>query len=492
MLKNILGGIIMKNAFKKVLCLLTAVLMLILCACNNSAENNSSLKENEATLETILGADKINFDANYVQVNVYSDTYSFFTNRNKDFYKTLVSFLKNTKFPKEKTDLEKQDVDNFYITVDQGESSVCFSIYKNDVIVKHDVAEFTYYCEGIYKKFEKAFSSYLLESQKYCHVAPTKTLGLYEYVIYDKNGNTLKSDTSNKTPYLFYDNGIVHFWMQTGTGTLTRWATFYDVERGLISPEYYGQTDYFGDMVSATDHSQVVIYEMFTGMEICRFTEFEKPLSDAMENIRSAYFSKDGSKIIVEYLTADDEIATESFDINGNKSTKNPEIDAQFLSVLNSEAPFISEDGKSVLLKNYSYGTNGATEVYYAIPQEYAVVDLDGDSTNEVIADITQEQLYYIVFHKYNNNIYGFLIGRRSLQDLKKDGSFSSSGGAGLAVYSRMEFNKNTYKVIDTAYSDDYDSIYKIDGKEVTKEAIDKYKSEWDLKEDAHFTRFSK
>ena len=78
----------MKNVFKKALCLLTASLMLILCACNNSAENNSSWKENEATLETILGADKINFDANYVQVNVYSDTYSFFTNRNKDFYKT--------------------------------------------------------------------------------------------------------------------------------------------------------------------------------------------------------------------------------------------------------------------------------------------------------------------------------------------------------------------------------------------------------------------
>lgn len=483
----------MKNVFKKVLCLLTAVLMLILCACNNSAEkSNNSSKENQVTLETLLGADKINFDANYVQVNVYSDTYSFFTNRNKDFYKTLVSFLKNTKFPKEKTDLEKQDVDNFYITVDEGESSVCFSIYKNDVIVKHDVAEFTYYCEGIYKKFEKAFSSYLLENQKYCHVAPTKTLGLYEYVIYDKNGNTLKSDTSNKTPYLFYDNGIVHFWSQSGTGTLTRGATFYDVERGLISPHYYGQTDYFGDIVSATGHSQVVIYEMFTGTEICRFTEFEKPLSDAMENIRSAYFSKDGSKIIVEYLTADDETATESFDINGNESTKNPEIDAEFLSVLNSETPFISEDGKSVLLKNYSYGTDGGTTVYYAIPQEYAVVDLDRDGTNEVVADITPYQTDYMVFHKYNNNIYGFLIGRRSFQDLKKDGSFYGSGGAGLAVYSRMEFNKNTYKVIDTAYSDNYNNIYKIDGKEVTKEAIDKYKSEWGSKENAHFTRFSK
>lgn len=484
----------MKNVLKKALCLLTAVLMLILCACNNSAEkSNNSSKENQVTLETLLGADKINFDANYVQVNVYSDTYSFFTNRNKDFYKTLVSFLKNTKFPKEKTDLEKQDVDNFYITVDEGESSVCFSIYKNDVIEKLHKGAFTYYyCEGIYKKFEKAFSSYLLENQKYCHVAPTKTLGLYEYVIYDKNGNTLKSDTSNKTPYLFYDNGIVHFWMQAGTGTLTRGATFYDVKNGLISPHYYGQTDYFGDMVSATDHSQVVVYEMFTGTEICRFTEFEKPLSDAMENIRSAYFSKDGTKIIVEYLTTNHETATESFDINGNKSTKNPEIDAQFLSVLNSEAPFISEDGKSVLLKNYSYGNNGATEVYYAVPQEYAVVDLDGDGTNEVVVDITSSQTDYMVFHKYNNSIYGFLIGRRSLQDIKKDGSFCGSSGAGLIVYSKMEFNKNTYKVIDEAYEDNYNGIYKIDGKEVTKEAIDKYKVEWDLKEAARFIRFSK
>lgn len=484
----------MKNVFKKVLCLLTAVLMLILCACNNSAEkSNNSSKENQVTLETLLGADKINLDANYVEISIYSDENSFFTNKNKDFFEALTSFLKDTKLANEKTDLKKQDADNFYITVDDGKNAVRFSISETDVIAKCDVAEFTYYyCEGIYKKFEKTFSSYIIENQKYCRVASTKTLGLYEYVIYDKNGNTLKSDTSNKTPYLFYDNGIVHFWSQSGTGTLTRGATFYDVENGLISPHYYGQTDYFGDIVSATDHSQVVIYEMFTGTEICRFTEFEKPLSDAMENIRSAYFSKDGSKIIVEYLTADDEIKTESFDINSNESTKNPEIDAEFLSVLNSETPFISEDGKSVLLKNYSYGTDGGTTVYYAIPQEYAVVDLDRDGTNEVVADITPYQTDYMVFHKYNNNIYGFLIGRRSFQDLKKDGSFYGSGGAGLAVYSRMEFNKNTYKVIDTAYVDNYNNIYKIDGKEVTKEAIDKYKSEWGSKENALFTRFSK
>lgn len=483
----------MKNAFKKVLCLLTAVLMLILCACNNSAENNSSLKENEATLETILGADKINFDANYVEVSIYLDENSFFTNKNKDFFKALTSFLKDTKLANEKTDLEKQDVDNFCIGVYDGKTNVGFCIYENDVVEELHKGAFTYYyCEGIYKKFEETFSPYILENQKYCRLASTKIFGLYEYMISDKNGNILASDTTSEYPRLFYDNKIVHFWMQAGTGTLTRGATFYDVENGLISPHYYGQTDYFGDMVSATDHSQVVIYEMFTGTEICRFTEFEKPLSDAMENIRSAYFSKDGSKIIVEYLTADDEIATESFDINGNKSTKNPELDAQFLSVLNSEAHFISEDGKSVLLKNYSYGNNGATEVYYAVPQEYAVVDLDGDGTNEVVADITSSQTHYMVFHKYNNNIYGFLIGRRSLQDLKKDGSFLSSGGAGLQVYSKMEFNKNTYKVIDEAYWDNYKGICKIDGKEVTKEAIDKYKTSWDLKENAHFIRFSK
>ena len=120
------------------------------------------------------------------------------------------------------------------------------------------------------------------------------------------------------------------------------------------------------------------------------------------------------------------------------------------------------------------------------------MVDLDGDGTNEVIADITQYQTHYMVFHKYNHNIYGFLTSRRSLLDIKKDGSFSISGGAGLTVYSKMKFNKNTYKVIDTAYWDNYNNIYKIDGKEVTKEAIDKYIAAWNLKENANFTKFSK
>ena len=149
----------MKNVFKKALCLLTASLMFILCACNNSAENNG-LKENEATLETILSADKINFDANYVEVSIYSDKISFFTNKNKDFFKALTSFLKDTNLSNEKTDLEKQDVDNFYIGVYDGKTNVGFYIYENDVVKELHKGAFTYYyCEGIYKKFQETFST---------------------------------------------------------------------------------------------------------------------------------------------------------------------------------------------------------------------------------------------------------------------------------------------------------------------------------------------
>ena len=103
-------------------------------------------------------------------------------------------------------------------------------------------------------------------------------------------------------------------WVQTGTGALTRYAKFFDINNGLISPEYYGQTDYYGDKVCAIGSSQVIVYEMFSGEKVCCLDSFEKPLADCVENICSAYFTKDGTQIIVEYLNTELETEKQIFD----------------------------------------------------------------------------------------------------------------------------------------------------------------------------------
>ncbi len=147
---------------------------------------------------------------------------------------------------------------------------------------------------------------------------------------------------------------------------------------------------------------------------------------------------------------------------NSNSDTANP----QLTSVLKNETAFITQDGETTYLKDFVYGSDEATN-YYAKPQEYTLIDLNGDGMDELVADITPNKVYYMVFHNSGDDIYGFLISRRSLQSLKEDGSFKGTGGANVNYYCKMDFENNTYKIINTAISDGIDSIYEIDEKNV-------------------------
>jgi len=311
-------GVFMKIFIKKVFCIILAVLILSLCGCNKPTENDKiDHTEKSVTLETVITSNIIQFDATHVEICIYSDENYYFSNRNKDFYEKFIAFLKDTEFVSQQ--VEQPDSKKFYISIHDGEIDVSFSIYETDVIEIPGVFESDYYyCKGIYKKFVDTFGIFLSENKKHCRSTETPIRMMYEYAVYDKNNYVLASDYISRTPYLFYDSGIVHLWMQMGTGLLSRWAKFFDIKNGLVSPDYYGQTDYFGDMVCSTGHSAVILYEMFSGEQICILDKFEKPLGDCLENIQSAYFSEDGSQIIVEYLNADFETELQIFDTPQN------------------------------------------------------------------------------------------------------------------------------------------------------------------------------
>lgn len=292
---------------KKTLCLILAnLLMLTLCGCSNNSDSQLSLK-------TISGSDKINFDNPHIEISVYSDEAYYFSNRNEDFLEKLIYFIENTNLDSQQVEAPK--CDDFYISIYDDENHASFSIYENDIVGKVTASESVYYlCEGIYNSFKETFSPFFDEYNKYCRSATTPIRRVNEYVVFDKENNLLESDCTSETPHLFYNSGIVHLWIQNGTGILTRNAKFFDVEKGLTSPDYYGQTDYFGNIVCSTGSSVVTVYDMFSGEEICRFDEFDEPPADFIENISSAYFTNDGSQIIVEYRTADGETKTQLFD----------------------------------------------------------------------------------------------------------------------------------------------------------------------------------
>lgn len=121
-------------------------------------------------------------------------------------------------------------------------------------------------------------------------------------------------------------------------------------------------------------------------------------------------------------------------------------LEEPFLSVIQSQVSFRSEAGENILLKDYVYG-HAETTTYYAKPQAYTLVDLDGDGDCEMIVDITPNQVYYMVFRKSGDTIYGFLLARRALQSLREDGSFMQSGGAQTNRICKMNFEGDTYNI---------------------------------------------
>lgn len=155
-------------------------------------------------------------------------------------------------------------------------------------------------------------------------------------------------------------------------------------------------------------------------------------------------------------------------------------IDDLLLDVLNNEQTFIDESNEHIYLKDYKLKENKDIKI---IPQKYALIDFDNDGINELVVYVSENYGAYIIFHMYAGNIYGFEFMERALIDLKTDGSFIQSEGAGINAYARLAFNENGYDVFEEAYSNDIDNVYEINEKESTSEKVNNYRQEFSKKE---------
>ena len=273
-----------------------------------------TITEQQITLkEYISESEEINYDSHHVEISIYTDEHYYFTNRNQEFYSDLIGFLEKSITVTETEYQYDPEVFEYTIAIYDNTNSTSISILKTDIIysIYNDTA---YYCEGIYETVKSLFKPHIDIYNDFCRSASTKVRYRNEYVIQDKNRNILDADCISREPSIFYIDGIVHLWVQTGTGHLTRWTYFYDVETGEKSPVYSGQTDFYKNVVISVRHSGVYFYDMFTGEELYVINEFEKPLLDGMENVESAYFTEDGTQVIVEYLNTDCHTETQIFD----------------------------------------------------------------------------------------------------------------------------------------------------------------------------------
>ena len=166
-----------------------------------------------------------------------------------------------------------------------------------------------------------------------------------------------------------------------------------------------------------------------------------------------------------------------------NTEKQNDEAKETLQRVLEKEQTFtaktivFSDKTTEQTLEKYHFQT--IDNAYYSfVPEQYAFVDMDNDNIDELII-LDAMMNYYLVLHYENEKVYGYNIGARSLIDLRTDGSFLTSSGAGINSIGNMCFDGIECKVINKALANDNDQEYFIDGEKIDQETSKKYFDDW-------------
>ena len=151
---------------------------------------------------------------------------------------------------------------------------------------------------------------------------------------------------------------------------------------------------------------------------------------------------------------------------------------------MNNKQKFIDEDNNEVYFKDFKIVENQTAKV-----DKYAFVDMDKDGTEELVIYTTSDYGAYVILHYENSKVYGYMVGVRSLENLKTDGSFIGSSGANSNEYLRMTFNKNSYNLETEAVYDGTNKDYKINNANVSEKEIKEYVENWNKKENVSWSK---
>lgn len=139
----------------------------------------------------------------------------------------------------------------------------------------------------------------------------------YSYEIFDKSGNVILSDDSEKrTPHIdMLDENTVKLMIQRGTGIATRFTTYCNIENGTISAEFCSVLNEYNENTVYVQYRDsehyVVIQNIFDKNEF--YKEFK--ISDAShcaDPFTKAEISEDGKTLTVTYLTGENYEETKS------------------------------------------------------------------------------------------------------------------------------------------------------------------------------------
>ena len=109
-----------------------------------------------------------------------------------------------------------------------------------------------------------------------------------------------------------------------------------------------------------------------------------------------------------------------------------------------------------------------------------AVQDVDGDGVPELALLFEELGWYYLVFHQEGETFYAVEFPIRWFEDLRQNGVYLGSGGAGSSWYYRMSFRGGVFEQQELGPREEWATggECELGGGEVTKEAFDTWLAE--------------
>jgi hypothetical protein len=128
----------------------------------------------------------------------------------------------------------------------------------------------------------------------------------------------------------------------------------------------------------------------------------------------------------------------------------------------------------------------------------FALLDLEGDEVPELVVELADEYPYfYVVLHYEEGTLYKHVFSLREFNELKDDGTFSWSAGAGDSGTGKLRFYTSEYVIEYLAHTassleDDVVTLqYYIGGEPVTQERYDAFATEQSAKPAAPWLEYT-
>lgn len=167
-----------------------------------------------------------------------------------------------------------------------------------------------------------------------------------------------------------------------------------------------------------------------------------------------------------------------------------------FITVLQNNTKFYcTDDQTSILLNQYSITSEYTTGI-----QEFTVIDLEHDNIPEVILSVTINDDEYgsLILHYEDGIVYGHTLWMRAFMEVKTDGTFRASSGAGDWGFNIITFDKNTYDIDKFTFCESFltsagnpGELYYVEHQSVFEDEFWSAVDQQDKKEDAIYYHFT-